>query len=188
MAVEAAAINFLEEGRPNNLRGIRRNLPRRVPLVSITLNFASPTAAPRPAQPPAAPHRRPTLQRQNAVDGSGAIRNAFNFLQLLMDAGAESSDDEEMDVDRQDLYNYVFLKGAAHEEWECAICLEDNINDVVMHPSNCQHKYHRSCLTNWSDKTPTCPMCRHSGAPLQMERDMIKWEDEEVKGGMEDVD
>jgi hypothetical protein len=31
-------------------------------------------------------------------------------------------------------------------------------------------------------------MCRHSGAPLQMERDMIKWEDEEVKGGMEDVD
>jgi hypothetical protein len=181
--VEAAAINFLEEGRPNNLRGIRRSMPRRVPLVSITLNFASPTAAPRPAQPPA-PHR-PTLQRQNAIDASGSLRNAFNFLQLLMDAGAESSDDEEvMDVEKE--FDFTLLRGAAEDDWECAVCTDNGQKHLVQHPANC-HVFHRRCLEEWLRRQPTCPMCRRSGAPLQMERKGIAWEAEEGNG-MEDVD
>ena len=44
----------------------------------------------------------------------------------------------------------------------CSIC-HDSINASTGHCTlSCSHSYHIQCLTKWSSKNPTCPLCRHS--------------------------
>jgi hypothetical protein len=44
----------------------------------------------------------------------------------------------------------------------CSICY-DSINASTGHCTlSCSHSYHIQCLTKWSSKNPTCPLCRHS--------------------------
>ena len=178
-----AAINFLEEGRlaaPFNLEAAnlevrltnaaRRLHARRVPVVTININInaepATPPAAPRPAQPPML--QRPAYNRQNAINlhNTGALRNAFNYLQLLLDTEPSDSEEEE-EEEEEVLYDFVLVKGEAEEGWECAICLKKKQRDLVWHPANC-HTFHRLCLEQWLQRKATCPMCRRSAGPLQM--------------------
>lgn len=58
---------------------------------------------------------------------------------------------------------------------ECAICMEvcgDADPDLIK--INCNHIYHRKCLSKW--KVPTCPLCRENIKPsfcLQVYRERI---------------
>jgi hypothetical protein len=44
-------------------------------------------------------------------------------------------------------------------EQECAICLDDiNIKDMKI--LECNHKYHKECIDEWTKKKQICPYCR----------------------------
>jgi hypothetical protein len=41
---------------------------------------------------------------------------------------------------------------------DCTICLEPIEEEI--YSLNCQHKYHRDCITRWLHTNPNCPLCR----------------------------
>ncbi len=44
---------------------------------------------------------------------------------------------------------------------DCAICLEPlSSNQEETYSLNCQHQYHRDCITRWLHTNPNCPLCR----------------------------
>ena len=47
----------------------------------------------------------------------------------------------------------------APPDFECGICLETTVKNVVCFPNKC-HNFHRACLNRWMNQTQTCPMCR----------------------------
>ena len=42
----------------------------------------------------------------------------------------------------------------------CTICLEDLDNREDNYALNCNHKFHRDCITRWLHTSPNCPLCR----------------------------
>ncbi len=42
----------------------------------------------------------------------------------------------------------------------CTICLEPLSEDEATYALNCNHTYHRDCITRWLHQHPTCPLCR----------------------------
>ncbi len=42
----------------------------------------------------------------------------------------------------------------------CVICLEDLEAGVEVTAMPCSHEFHRSCLSNWLEKSHLCPLCR----------------------------
>lgn len=42
---------------------------------------------------------------------------------------------------------------------QCSICLEEN-NNCSICTTECGHRFHRSCLQDWTRAHNTCPMCR----------------------------
>ena len=63
----------------------------------------------------------------------------------------------------------VKMVGLVDEDWECAVCLSNTKDDIVLHPYEC-HAFHRGCLSNWLDENPCCPLCRGCVTPLLMYR------------------
>ena len=47
----------------------------------------------------------------------------------------------------------------AHD-WQCAICLCTEKNEVVQAPCKNNHNFHKECLTKWFHENETCPVCR----------------------------
>ncbi len=43
---------------------------------------------------------------------------------------------------------------------ECPICKEE-LTDVNISVSDCNHKFHFKCLHEWIEKSNSCPMCRN---------------------------
>ena len=44
---------------------------------------------------------------------------------------------------------------------DCSICLEilgDDLEEI--YGLNCQHTFHRDCITRWLHTNPNCPLCR----------------------------
>ena len=173
-SVTEAAYDFLEidraafRARVNEI--VRTRPARRVPLVTLALpevennNFVgTPT--------------RPRLQRQNAVIFLWSFErhmphNANVAARLQLFNGVETGDDGNDDEVEKDLKvvlrKYVFAAAQMTDaEWECAICKENGMNDVVWHPSNC-HTFHSQCLTRWMVYDTRCPLCRSCTTPLLM--------------------
>lgn len=46
------------------------------------------------------------------------------------------------------------------EQTECCICLDKTADTWTM--TRCAHSFHRACLSNWTQTTATCPVCRTS--------------------------
>ena len=42
----------------------------------------------------------------------------------------------------------------------CSICLEEFKEKEKIITLECDHYYHRTCITDWLKKEPTCPLCR----------------------------
>jgi hypothetical protein len=53
---------------------------------------------------------------------------------------------------------------------DCSICLEHIINDDLKQKTVCQHTFHASCLSRWTQANNSCPLCRNklSTYPLQL--------------------
>lgn len=47
----------------------------------------------------------------------------------------------------------------APKDFVCAICLDEDTNDVVLFPRNC-HKFHRKCVNDAMNEKMECPCCR----------------------------
>jgi hypothetical protein len=45
------------------------------------------------------------------------------------------------------------------EQPECSICLEP-LDTQEPYKLNCNHEFHRDCITRWIHTNPNCPMCR----------------------------
>ena len=56
------------------------------------------------------------------------------------------------------------LKGEKNKNnVQCAICLNDIKEKQIVYRTNCNHFYHKKCITQWFAKqgfTPNCPLCR----------------------------
>ena len=50
---------------------------------------------------------------------------------------------------------------AAPPKFECHICFEAGVEDIVCFPKKC-HIFHRACLNRWMNRSQTCPTCRAS--------------------------
>ena len=78
----------------------------------------------------------------------------------------------------------------------CSICY-DSINASTGHCTlSCSHSYHIQCLTKWSSKNPTCPLCRHSLSETEkpeqrtlhvelMRRYIVSWNDSDFSTARE---
>ncbi|KAL8150417.1 hypothetical protein V2J09_020225 [Rumex salicifolius] len=55
----------------------------------------------------------------------------------------------------------------------CAVCLYDfEGEEEIRRLRNCRHIFHRACLDRWMDhEQSTCPLCRASFVPEEMQRD-----------------
>lgn len=42
---------------------------------------------------------------------------------------------------------------------DCAICLNPHI-DTDSYVTSCKHRFHRSCISLWTNMSQTCPLCR----------------------------
>jgi hypothetical protein len=126
---------------------------------------------------------RPRLQRQNAMPPAeefpvhNVLRpGAFAIVtQMIRDAlefeGIQFvEDDRAPNLRLTHIHDLLPYHTALVQDWDCGICtfavIEDD-NGLAMHPSNC-HFFHAWCLNEWLYNSPTCPMCRNSGAPLNM--------------------
>jgi len=61
------------------------------------------------------------------------------------------------------------LPTATYKDWatdadcetRCPICLEDYVmDDPTRRLPECNHWFHRDCITQWLQTAPTCPVCR----------------------------
>ena len=62
---------------------------------------------------------------------------------------------------------------------KCAICLSAFIpSDTAVEVANCQHRFHGSCIQEWLSRKPTCPVCRGTAQPadLQPTQDRVSLE------------
>ena len=44
--------------------------------------------------------------------------------------------------------------------YECSICLQEINESHGVETTPCTHKYHKNCLTGWTEEHSTCPICR----------------------------
>jgi hypothetical protein len=53
---------------------------------------------------------------------------------------------------------------------DCSICLEYINSDDLKQKTVCQHTFHASCLSRWTQANNSCPLCRNklSTYPLQL--------------------
>ena len=60
--------------------------------------------------------------------------------------------------------NIIFKKGIKLNgrpiDEECPICCEEFVEHQRLRRLNCEHWFHRDCLSNWIKTSQTCPMCR----------------------------
>ena len=64
-------------------------------------------------------------------------------------------------------------------EGKCAICLSAFIpSDAAVEVAACQHRFHGSCIQEWLSRKPTCPVCRGTAQPadLQPTQDRVSLE------------
>ncbi|KAI3906139.1 hypothetical protein MKW92_004137 [Papaver armeniacum] len=63
-----------------------------------------------------------------------------------------------------------------HDQDSCAICLcEYEGGDEIKPLVNCSHIFHGSCLDRWMmHNQTTCPLCRTSLTPIQIEKDFFE--------------
>lgn len=47
-----------------------------------------------------------------------------------------------------------------NNEVECIICMRDGKNDYEGGMLKCGHYFHNKCISQWFDKSLTCPCCR----------------------------
>jgi len=48
-----------------------------------------------------------------------------------------------------------------HKSDPCAICQETfNKGEALGFPPSCGHMFHQTCIAQWGDRNPTCPVCR----------------------------
>jgi hypothetical protein len=140
------------------LAGIRRSAPRRAPFVMLDMGSSSTSV--NIEEPPA---QRPRLERQDAfyIDNITITvsRRRTNVNALLALLNSLSS---------RPKMEYVLVVADIKPDWECSVCLEEEVNEgVVWHPSNC-HTFHRKCLQKAMEFTVTCPLCRSHTTPLLM--------------------
>lgn len=45
---------------------------------------------------------------------------------------------------------------------DCSICLENLNHHKEEYTLNCNHSFHKECLTKWLDVSLVCPLCRSS--------------------------
>lgn len=51
------------------------------------------------------------------------------------------------------------FEDSARPREECAICLEDFVEDAPMFTLLCMHHFHETCARRWLRRSGTCPMC-----------------------------
>lgn len=47
------------------------------------------------------------------------------------------------------------------EDADCIICMEKIQKNKNVYQINCNHKFHKHCLSNWLKEKFECPVCRH---------------------------
>lgn len=76
-----------------------------------------------------------------------------------MTENAQSRDRDCENIQEEDNDRGSLISMAREETNLCSICLEDISSDEC-YSLNCDHRYHRDCITRWLHRNPTCPMCR----------------------------
>ncbi|KAG5276252.1 hypothetical protein AALO_G00129750 [Alosa alosa] len=59
-----------------------------------------------------------------------------------------------------DLPTMIFNPENANGQSDCRICLSDYEEGEEFTILPCNHNFHRSCVNQWLQQSPTCPMCR----------------------------
>ncbi|CAK7355637.1 unnamed protein product [Dovyalis caffra] len=54
----------------------------------------------------------------------------------------------------------VTLDGVDHSTSSCAICLENMVTSSPVTCLPCSHKFHKTCIVLWLERSPMCPLCR----------------------------
>jgi Ring finger domain len=172
---EEAEFNEAAQGGAFTLTGIRRGPPRRVHFTGVQFliepmnNNEEPPVRFQDAfnidhiEPQEPPAQRPRLERQDAfmidnitIEVSRRRTNVNALLALLNSLSSRLK------------MEYVLAVADMKPDWECSVCLEDEVNEgVVWHPSNC-HIFHRKCLQKAMELNVTCPLCRSHTTPLHM--------------------
>jgi len=98
-----------------------------------------------------------------------AINNDLRFnrrLTELIDENEElreNNDEEKVDDNNNNNFLINEFKKLMDEHkhtYNCAICLEDMDANNIAIITNCGHKYHKTCIESWKERSDKCPHCR----------------------------
>ena len=65
-------------------------------------------------------------------------------------------------TDEQIAENTTFRAATAHEDDNCAICLDPiEEHQPLCCLNHCRHKFHQDCIMTWFTTNVRCPTCRH---------------------------
>lgn len=67
---------------------------------------------------------------------------------------------EDKNVDVSKIVSIRFSKKTKEINESCTICLEEFKTNNIMYGLNCNHYFHKRCITKWFKKNINCPNCR----------------------------
>ncbi len=62
-------------------------------------------------------------------------------------------EDNQLKIINRNLIDYIMAE-------DCVICLTPLSSPLPRYQLNCNHEYHRECITEWLKHNDTCPLCR----------------------------
>ncbi|CAD8146834.1 unnamed protein product [Paramecium pentaurelia] len=76
---------------------------------------------------------------------------------------------------REILNEYMPIKKAIPEimNEECCVCLNAYKKDELVRESICHHIFHDQCLSEWTKKNTSCPVCRQEFSENEMKRILL---------------
>ena len=83
------------------------------------------------------------------------------IVQLIIFAVVKDRHNHDVLYNGNSVINFYNLDNDEKDNFDfCTICLDDEKEDLIK--LNCNHIYHRECITKWISTNDSCPICRLS--------------------------
>lgn len=140
---------------------------------------------PAPAAPVPVPGRAPVEPPNSTVEGIQRWLHSVRETASVAASGSDTDWKRQKEVLRAGLTGTAVCLGSDSwpspkgslkitSERECAICLEmlpAGATPEKVIPLPCGHSFHSTCASQWLQKCPRCPVCRHSPfLPLEVKK------------------
>ena len=108
---------------------------------------------------------RSLLNRNSENRNNISIYNNLSY-QNVIDESFDISNNSELEnnISEKNHYNKISKMEQIKndEDTDCIICMENIKKNKTVYKIECNHKFHKQCLSNWLKEKFECPVCRHN--------------------------